>query len=178
VDTNNQATDPEDAPYETHLIEVNLAPEKILIDTPVETTSTSITITWSSCIDEDFENYTIFASSNINDIGEVKTSISSRSENTYSLEGLSSDTNYYITLRTYDRAGQYTDSNTIEATTLSKQNIYPMVIGISIIAIISIIYYLGKTREIDLKDILKGLTKNVSAINIRNMMKTVLISSS
>ena len=165
TDANNQASDPEDAPQETHLIEINQPPEQIQIDDPNEVTDKKIVQTWTSCMDEDFDNYTIFISQDPDNIGEPFTSISSRSETTYSAVDLSHKTPYYFTLRTYDQAGRYADSDALEVTTLTPQRISPFIIGAMLAVLIAGVYYLGKTRDIDLTEIIPRLSRTYTSLN-------------
>ena len=154
ADSNNQVTAPEEAPQESYLIEINQPPEKIQLDDPVEVTDKNIALTWAPSTDQDFDNYTLYASQNPGDLGEPLTSITSSSETTYSAEDLSHDTTYYFTLRTYDQAGQYADSDALEVTTLPPQRNTLLVVGAVLVVLVAGVYYLGKTSDIDLTGII------------------------
>jgi hypothetical protein len=154
ADSNNQATAPDWAPQETYLIEINMPPEKIQLDIPDEVTDKNIALTWAPSTDQDFDNYTLYVSQNPGNLGEPLTSITSSSETTHNAEDLSRDTTYYLTLRTYDQAGQYADSDALEVTTLPPQRNTLLIAGAALVVLVAGVYYLGKTRDIDLTGII------------------------
>ena len=154
ADSNNQVTAPEEAPQESYLIEINQPPEQIGLDIPEEVTDKNIVLTWAPSTDQDFDNYTLYVSQDPGNLGEPLTSIPSSSETIYSAEDLSHDTTYYFTLRTYDQAGQYADSDALEVTTLPPQRNTLLVVGAVLVVLVAGVYYLGKTSDIDLTGII------------------------
>lgn len=97
----------------------NQAPSAVTLETPdeLDITDTMISLAWSTCEDDDFDSYEIYRSTSQGTLGTLVNTSTSQYWELYIDTGLSSDTTYYYTIRTYDEFGLYTDSNQVSVTT-------------------------------------------------------------
>ncbi|EMR74038.1 fibronectin type III domain-containing protein, partial [Thaumarchaeota archaeon SCGC AB-539-E09] len=119
-DGSNPVTHPSTVPaLNPHIINVNLPPDPVALNVPLEGAVSPITIilTWSESNAADFENYAVYVSNSQGIIGDPITSITERSEVLYLVENLSPETTYYFTVRVFDTGWLYADSNQLSVET-------------------------------------------------------------
>ena len=154
----NQATVPIDAPNQLFAVTVNQAPETVPLSV-VDVTSDTIALSWEPIDIDDFDNYTLYLSTVVGEHGEEYSSFMDVGDSGITVEGLSSDSTYYLSLRVYDNAGQYSDSLPVMVTTLAKGGISPLVLGgLVLLVLAGVAYYLVKIKGIDLDNFLKAIT--------------------
>jgi hypothetical protein len=100
-----------------HLIQVNIIPKAVTVNEPSGIKCNSVTLNWNTNTDNDFNRYSILQSSSESDIGHEVHSITDISETSYTVNGLSQNTQYYFTIRVVDEVGLLSDSNTIKVKT-------------------------------------------------------------
>jgi len=123
-----------------------LPPTPVIQYTPQEVNSTTYNIAWSSLFGTDFKNYSIYLSNESNSQGSFVASLTSVSDTSYNLSGLSPNTTYYVTIITYAQNG-YAKSNVETFTTPAQNNHSPsslfisgldyIIIGAVIVAVIA-----------------------------------------
>ena len=111
--------------------------------TPLNINNTSYSIAWSALYGTDFVNYSIYVSTTSGSLGHFVASITSVSDTTYNLTGLSPSTTYYVTIVTYAE-GQHASSNVVSFTTpvhstppvVSSMDLVYIVIGVIVAVIV------------------------------------------
>ena len=96
----------------------NVPPSAVLLNSPNNITSSSLTLSWTENGDTDFARYEIYQSTMMGFTGARVDLIGDRAQITHIVSSLSGSTAYYFTLRVVDTGGLYTDSNQVEGTTL------------------------------------------------------------
>ena len=130
-----------------HIILINLYPETVTLSYPTDITENSMKLSWTESIDTDFENYTIFQSSNKGSLENPIHVITDKSTTSYTIVDLPPASAYYYTIRIYDTGGLYSDSNQVDGRTKAAPALpWVPIIGSVIIAaaIISAIIILRK----------------------------------
>ena len=84
--------------------------------TPLNISSTEYSLAWSALYGTDFVNYSIYISTSSGSLGHFVASITSVSDTTYNLTGLSPGTTYYVTI-VVNAEGQHVSSNVESFTT-------------------------------------------------------------
>lgn len=97
----------------------NMPPMKITLYTPVSSDigQDFLTLTWSINEDPDFLRYEVYMSTTPGELGVSIANITDRKTVTYKVSGLSPGVTYYFTVRVFDNADLYTDSDQVSATT-------------------------------------------------------------
>lgn len=92
-------------------------PQTVTLSSPSEIACNSLKLSWSKNTDANFANYTIYQSTSAGTIGTPIKVITDQTTTSYSVTGLQPNTTYYFTVRVYNTAGYYSDSNQMSATT-------------------------------------------------------------
>ncbi|MEM2900363.1 MAG: fibronectin type III domain-containing protein [Thermoplasmata archaeon] len=121
-----RATDP-DGNYAEVSITVtmsNTPPSAVTLYSTNTKTQTSVKINWTESIDNDFASYQV----HVSDVkgftpseSTLRTTISVKSTNYYTITSLSAGKTYYAKVRVIDLGGLYSDSNELSIKTLSSQ---------------------------------------------------------
>lgn len=99
----------------------NALPMAVTVSEPVNVTSTSMVVTWSTCLDDDFYSYTLYASRSSGMLGEAKFNTTDWVECSAALTSLQPGTDLYLTVATEDHAGGVSYSQQVRVRTLSVQ---------------------------------------------------------
>ncbi len=92
------------------------APTPVVVSL-VSKTSTSIEISWTENMDEDFDSYEIYVSGLEGASGFWEDTIDDRSTTSYTITDLDPDSTYYVMIRVMNTANKYADSNQLEVKT-------------------------------------------------------------
>ena len=96
-------------------------PATVILNTPTNISSTSVTLSWSQNTDRDFSSYKIFRSTNAN-VGVNNTliaTITSPNQTSLADTNLSSNTQFFYKVFVFDKAGLSRGSNEVSITTAS-----------------------------------------------------------
>ncbi len=131
-----------------------LSPSPVIIKMPEKITRPTFAISWSKFTGIDFNNYSIYISTNNMSIGKMIYSINSINDTTYNLTNLSYSTTYYVTVET-NAQNSHSYSNKISFTTspqraiTSQQKVLDIYVYIIIgLLITSAIFIAGFTIEL------------------------------
>ncbi len=111
---------------------------------PLNVNNTSYSLAWSALYGTDFVNYSIYVSTSSGSLGHFVASITSVSDTSYNLTGLSYGTTYYVTIVTYAE-GQHASSNVESFTTpvhtspsssLSSADLIYIVVGVVVAVVV------------------------------------------
>jgi hypothetical protein len=104
-------------PYAVSIVPKPVKPNPVTLNNTTAVSDSSLQLTWSQNNDVNYTNYRIFQSSQKGITGTDVATITDRSVTSYTVTGLSQNTTYYFTVRTYNNQSQYADSNQITVTT-------------------------------------------------------------
>lgn len=83
-------------------------------------------LAWSQNADGDFSSYEIYVSTSSGTLGDSVTQISGRANTNYEVTGLNPSTIYHFTLRVWNAANEFSDSNQITVATLAVDGAPPL----------------------------------------------------
>ncbi|RKY59515.1 MAG: hypothetical protein DRP94_03405, partial [Candidatus Latescibacterota bacterium] len=97
----------------------NEPPEPVVLSTPFNPTTSSLQLSWTQSHEEDFAYYKIFRSkeSTVSDTSTLITTITSKTNTSYTDTGLEENTVYYYVVYVYDTEGLRTASNIVQGRT-------------------------------------------------------------
>lgn len=95
----------------------NLPPTAVVLSSPTGATTTSLNLSWTQNSDGDFASYMVHHSVTSGAQSPIVGTITSRTTNTYTVTGLSSNTTYYFKIYVCDTGGLCTGSNEVSGTT-------------------------------------------------------------
>lgn len=93
-----------------------LPPTAVVQYSPLNVNNTTFSLAWSQFYGTDFVNYSVYLSTTSGSLGNFVAALTSVSDTTYNLTGLTSNTTYYVTIVTYAQNG-HSDSNVEKFTT-------------------------------------------------------------
>jgi len=96
----------------------NNPPTPVTLFQPINITSDSVTLTWTTNNDHDFLQYVVCQSNASGMLGTPVDNITNPLVTSYTITGLTSGTEYYFTIKVIDMSDQSTNSNQVKATTL------------------------------------------------------------
>lgn len=96
----------------------NSPPQAVVLESPTDTTSNSVTLRWSQSPDSDFARYEVYMSTVTGQLGSLSDTISVRTMNGTVIAGLPASSTYYFTVRVVDTGLLFSDSNQVPGTTL------------------------------------------------------------
>jgi len=117
--------------HSTHELAARFTPvPRIALNSPINLTKESLTLSWDACLSPEFDRYEVYQSTVSGALGSLIATITGPNNVSYTVTGLSPDTIYYFTVRVVYIDGFYADSDQMfEKTSAAIQQIVVIVEG-------------------------------------------------